>query len=144
MSRAVDSHSGPVTLPSRRHSRGFTLLEALAALMLVVIVLPVAMRGLSLAVQAGSLSRNRDLAAAMAEGKLAELISEDNWQTAARSGAFDPAIWGDHAARFTWRLDVANWKDAAMRALAVEVLWQQRGEEQRVTLTTVVPAGEEG
>ena len=49
---------------------GFTLVEVLASLALVAVILPVAMEGVSLAVGAAGLARDRIEAASLAETKL--------------------------------------------------------------------------
>ncbi|MFW6059137.1 MAG: prepilin-type N-terminal cleavage/methylation domain-containing protein [Phycisphaeraceae bacterium] len=123
-------------------SAGFTLIEALAALMLVAIVLPVVMHGLSAATQVGSFSRNQDLATAMAEAKLAELVAGDDWQSAPRQGSFDREQWGAHADRFTWQLETADWDNPSTRQLTIEVFWAQRGRSESVRLTTLAIADE--
>ncbi len=73
----------------RNHSpRGFTLIEALAAMLLVAIVLPVVMRGISMATRAGSSAKLQTQAASLAQSKLAELIATRSWKTGDTSGQF--------------------------------------------------------
>lgn len=126
----------------RRHrAGGLTLLELLAALLLVAVVLPVVMRGLSMATQVGSIARFRGEALALAEAKLAEVIATQAWSTGDATGEFDKA-WIKHVDRYTWELLVDEWSDTSMRHLTVNVHWTQRGREQTVSLATVVAVEE--
>src|SRR5260370_36095537 len=74
---------------SREFGSGFTLVEVLAALMLLAIVLPVAMRGISMATALASSAKHRDEAAVLAKSKLDELVATHAWQSQALSGNFD-------------------------------------------------------
>lgn len=129
----------PARVPGATAGKGFTLLEVLAALLLVAVVLPVVMAGLSQAVQMGSLTRWRSQAAALAETKLAEVIANEDWQRGDAHGQFDDT-WGERASRFTWQLRVTQWQDPSMRELAVDVQWQQRSQTQQVSIATVIHA----
>ena len=55
--------------------RGFTLIEVLAAMAIIALVLPVAMRAISLATRLGGEARRRSEAAELARLKLDDLIS---------------------------------------------------------------------
>jgi general secretion pathway protein I len=120
--------------------RGFTLIEVLAALLLAGIVLPVAMRGASLATGAAEVARRRTEASSLARSKLSELVSTGDWQTAAgRAGDFGPD-WPD----YRWSASVNRWTQtkADLRQLDVEVRWDARGGGiQTVTLSTLVYPG---
>lgn len=136
-------------LPPTRRCRGragskraaFTLIEVLAALMLIAVVLPVVMNALSAATRAGSLSRSRDVAVTLAEARLAEIVAEGTWQTRSRARPFDASA-GPDAERYTWTLEARDWHDPQLTALTIEVRWEQHGRERVQRLTTVVPAEE--
>jgi type II secretory pathway pseudopilin PulG len=113
--------------------RAFTLVEALATLVLVAIILPVAMRGISLAIAAASHARHQVQASALAEAKLAELVATASWQEADLAGDFG----GDHPG-YAWAADVTEREEAALRQLDVHVVWVERGAERAVTLSTLV------
>ena len=68
----------------RRGPRGFSLIEVLAALMLVAIVLPVAMRGLSMASRQASVAARRSQATMLAERQLNEILAHHTGQTIER------------------------------------------------------------
>ena len=124
---------------SRGHRRpAFTLLEVLAALMLVAIVLPVAMRGISLATRTASHTARRARAAALAETKLTETLIDGSWQNGASEGDF-----GSDQPDYRWRLDVREWLETTFQELEVRVEWTEHGVDRYVSLTTLVPTGSE-
>ncbi|MCY3023879.1 MAG: prepilin-type N-terminal cleavage/methylation domain-containing protein [Planctomycetota bacterium] len=119
---------------ARRH-RGFTLMEVLAAAVLVAIVMPAAMHGISVAASLANVARHRTEAAALAQSKLGELQATRGWQTGNLSGDFGP----EHP-EFRWSADLVAWEPGTLQQLDVTVLWNSRGREQRVTLSTLVDA----
>jgi len=124
--------------PARR-AAAFTLLEVLAALMLMAIVLPVVLRGIALATQLGSYTRFHDQAVSLAEAKLAECLVNEDWQDGDATGAFDDEdLWGTGASRYTWEQQVDDWETSTIKQITIHVIWTQRNQEQVVTLTTLV------
>lgn len=129
--------------PRIRTSGGFTLLEVLAALMLMAVVLPVVISALGSSTRAGSLTKSRDVALALAESKLAEAVVDGSWRTMPRQGTFDTdADFGSGVERFAWTLHMRDWNDPGLRELVVEVHWDQRGRAWTQRLATVVRAEE--
>ena len=132
--------------PARAHSpratrrAGFTLVETLAALLLVAIVIPVVMRGVTLATGAASASKRRTEAASLAQSKLSELLATERWRGGVLAGQFGPAD-GHNAGDYGWRAEVAPWTEPYLKELAVRVSWDRAGVEQSVTLTTLVYEG---
>ena len=122
--------------------RAFTLVEVLAALLLIAIVLPVVMQGISLATGAASSAKRRTEAASLAQSKLAELVATEGWRTGVLSGQFD-AFDGDGAHHYGWRGEVGNWTEPYVKQLQVYVTWTGAGggEEEWVRLTTLVYEG---
>lgn len=118
----------------------FTLVEVLAALLLVAIVLPVVMQGISLATGAASSAKRRTQAASLAQSKLGELVATENWRTGVLSGRFD-AFDGDDAAQYGWRGDLTAWTEPYVKQLQVHVTWDAPGGEEWVTLSTLVYEG---
>lgn len=126
------------TEPAHR-AAAFTLLEVLAALMLLAIVLPVVMRGIGMATQMGAYTRFHDQAVGLAEARLAECIANEEWQDGDASGDFsDASLWGNDASRFTWEQQVDDWESASIKQITIHVIWTQRNREQVVTLSTLV------
>lgn len=120
----------------RRHSRGFTLIEALAAVVFVGIVLPVVMRGFSLATQLGEAAKRRAEAATLAHSVMSELAITRAWQTGTLSGDF-----GDDHPEYHWQAELKAWDDSTMLELDIHVLWNSAGNEQRITVSTLVDQG---
>lgn len=121
----------------------FTLVEVLAALVLVAIILPVAMRGISLATAAAGEARRQTEAGSLAEAKLNELLATGGWQGSDLAGDFRPD-WPD----YQWAAELLQWEGAgsqtatpSLRQLSVSVAWTSRGRPRAVTLTTLVYSG---
>ena len=127
---------GAMAFRQRLQAEAFTLVETLATLTLVAIILPVAMRGISLATSAASLARRQAEAGSLAEAKLNEMIATDAWQTANLSGDF-----GLDGPDYRWSADVRDWQGATLRQLSVSVTWTARGKPRAVTLSTLVYNG---
>ena len=117
----------------------FTLVEILATLVLVAIILPVAMSGISLALSVADESRRETEAASLAQNKMAEIIACELWQTASLAGDFSPD-WPE----YRWAALVTQWQGTQLRQLDVQVLWNHRGKDRSVTLTTLVYTGNSG
>lgn len=116
---------------------GLTLVECIAALLIIAIILPVAMRGISLCVRLASDVRHRTEATDLARAKMNELIVSNEWQSADLRGDF----LADHnIPDYTWTASTETWSDPSMLQLDVEVAWPVRTGTSRVHLTTLVPA----
>src|SRR5687768_1952130 len=121
-------------LPHARASRGgFTLPEVLATLLLVAIVLPSVMQGISLATAAAGTARQRSEATALAESKLNELVATNQWQSGGLSGDF-----GEQWREYSWQAEVQSWVEPSARQLQVHVVWTARGRNYDVALSTLV------
>lgn len=125
-----------MTRAARRFKRSaaFTLVEVLATLVLAAIILPVAMRGISMATAAAGETKRRSEAAALADAKLAELVVTGDWQGSEMSGEFL-----DDRSGYRWSAEVSDWEDPTVRQLAVSVEWSARGSRREVTVVTLVP-----
>ncbi len=126
--------------PSRSRRRGgFTLVEVLATLMLMAIVLPAVMKGVSLATAAASTARRRNEATGLAEEKLAEIIATDEWQKSSLSGDF-----GSDWPGYQWQATVQSWPEdtsgAGIQEVDLRVSWIARNSEDSITLTTLTYA----
>ena len=121
---------------ARHPARGFTLVEVLAALILVALVLPAAMQGVSLATQASADAHRRQQAAALAHDKLSELIVTGGWSSASTEGDF-----GEDYPTYRWTLTVEDWEGFTTRRVTVQVLWESRGMERTLSMSTLVYAG---
>lgn len=119
---------------------GFTLLEVLACLLLVVVVLPVTLQAISRSVQGGSSARAWTLATGLAESRLAEVVADGSWSTGDASGGFEESLWGEGSERCEWTLEVNDWLGETAKELRMSVRWTQFGREETVSLVTVVVA----
>lgn len=116
----------------RRRQRAFTLVEVLAALTLVAIILPAAMKGISLATATAGLAKREMVAVSLAETKLAELLATGEWQNGNVFGDFG-AEWPD----YRWTVEVTDWEGPALREVRISVAWRTRGADRSVTLATL-------
>jgi prepilin-type N-terminal cleavage/methylation domain-containing protein len=116
---------------------GFTLVEVLATLALIGIVIPVSMRGVTLAVQAASHAKHQAAAATLAESKLSELVAQGDWSFGAGSGDF-----GTDWPGYQWACTTANPDpNVNVTEVAVTVTWTERGQQRDVNVATFVYAG---
>lgn len=118
-----------------RVRRGVTLIEVLATIVLMGIVLPVAMRGVSLALSAASTARHRTEATSLAESKMGELLATGEWQYGGTAGDF-----GQEWPGYEWSAETGQWDSNVtdVTQLLVRVTWTARGERQKVDLYTLV------
>jgi prepilin-type N-terminal cleavage/methylation domain-containing protein len=118
-----------------RHA-GFTLVEVLVTIALAATILPVAMKGISLATNLASQAKRQAEAATLAEMKLAEVVATSSWQTGEVEGDFSPE-WPD----YRWSVELSDWQDPAMQEITVNVTWTQRGTQREVSVTTLTYTG---
>jgi prepilin-type N-terminal cleavage/methylation domain-containing protein len=120
--------------------RAFTLPEVLAALVLIGLVLPAVMKGVSLSMAAADDARKRVEAISLAETKLSEMTaaasSATSSQSAATSGAFGPE-WP----AFRWEAS-SQAVETDLTEIRVRVSWTGRGLQRSVELASFayVPA----
>ncbi len=116
----------PMTQSGRARGGGFTLIEVLATVMLLAIVLPAVMKGISAASGAASIARQRTEASGLAEAKLAELVTTGTWQGGVLSGDF-----GADAPDYRWQATVQAWPQdtttAGLQEIDLRVTWPSRG-----------------
>jgi general secretion pathway protein I len=116
--------------------RGFTLIEVLVAMLLIAIVIPAVMRGISTATGMATVTRMRTEAAGLAQSKLGEIIATGDWQNGALSGNFG-SDWPD----YRWEASTQPWPGdttgANLTQVDVRVIFNVRGHEQTVTLSSM-------
>ena len=116
-------------------SRAFTLVEVLAALLLMAIIIPVTMEGMSVASRIGVLGQRKAAAMRVAERVLNELIVEGQTQHASASGT---AVDGDTS--YPWAVRVESWTEDAMQQMTVTVQFTVQGSVYDISTTTLLPA----
>lgn len=122
---------------TRRRSRGFTLPEVLATLVIVGIVLPVAMRGITVSMRAAGEARHKTEAGQLAQQKLNELLL-DRSSSSSFSGSGD---FGETFPEYKWESTSGTASlntTTEVDEVAVTVKWTAQGAERSVTLTTLV------
>lgn len=118
-----------------RRRRGLTLVEVLASLLMMAIVIPVAMEGMSIASRAGLLAQRKATAMRVAERVLNELLIEGQILQNSSSGT---AVDGDTS--YPWTMRIENWSEDAMQQLTVAVTFVVQGNPYEVAVTTLLPA----
>ena len=132
---------------SRSHSRlrprrGFTLIEVLAAMALTSIVLPVAMRGISVCANTAADAKHRAEATGLAEAKLNELLATQQYQGGVMAGDFG-TDWPD----YHWSAELVNWAPVnavdngngnTISELDLHIIWAGRDGERSLTQSTLV------
>jgi prepilin-type N-terminal cleavage/methylation domain-containing protein len=120
-----------------RTRRAFTLVEVLATLALIGIVIPVALRGVTLSLNAASHAKHQAEAATLAETKLSEVVAQGDWSFGNSSGEFGP----DWPA-YRWACETTNPDpNVNVTEVTVTVTWTERGSERAATIATFVYAG---
>ena len=125
---------------SQKLPKAFTLVEVLATILLISIVIPVAMKGITLSTRLASHSKRQIQAVYLAQSKLAELIASQNWKNSSKSGNFG-SDWLD----YEWQLESAEWEIESVYQLDLRVSWDKvtRLEKRSVSLSTLVYDSEE-
>ena len=120
----------------QRRRGGFTLIEVLAATLLIAIVLPSVMQGISVATRAATSARYRNEATTLAQEKLSEISTTNAWQSGNLSGDFSPD-WP----RYQWAATVQAWPGdltgAGLQEIDLRVSWLDRDRQDSITLTTI-------
>jgi prepilin-type N-terminal cleavage/methylation domain-containing protein len=112
--------------------RGFTLIEVLATMVLLAIVLPVAMRGVSVSLAAASSAQHRAEAASLGEAKLNSMVATGEWSNTAPSGDFG-ADWSG----YQWTLQTQA-RDFNTTEVMLTVTWTERGTQRSLPISTLV------
>jgi BirA family biotin operon repressor/biotin-[acetyl-CoA-carboxylase] ligase len=132
--QAVIKWPNDLLAPDGRRKLAGILVEVLATMAIVAIVLPVAMRGISIATTLASITRQRGEAIALAESKLNELqTTTGEWQNGVLAGDF-----GEQWPMYRWEAYIDSWDEADFEQLHVAVIWTSRGADRQVILSTLV------
>ena len=135
-SHASSLGTGCSTSPvSFRSSHAFTLVEVLAALLMMAIVVPVAMEGMSVASRVGILGQRKAAAMRVAERLLNELVIENQLQQSSSGGTIT-----DGDTSYPWTMRTETWSEDAMLQMTVTVNFVLRGNTYDVSLSTLLPS----
>ncbi len=122
-----------------RRRRGFTLVEVMAAMVLLAIVLPTAIQGTILCMNLATNARMQVQAASLAQAKLSELAATKMIDEAMQTGDF-----GEQWPQYRWLATVQPWDDPRLVELDVSVVWNRKGKDYDVTVSTLVYDGATG
>ncbi len=121
------------TLTNNRCRYAFTLIEVLAALLLLAIVIPVALEALHTASLAGDVAARKGEAARVADMVLNQSLISTNWNMGTQTGTLN-----DGGRQFEWTLDSQSWPtDSAMQLLTAQVQFSVLGRNYSVQLSTL-------
>jgi len=115
----------------RADRSAFTLIEVLATMLLMAIVLPVTMRGVSLSVAAAGTARHLAEASMLGEAKLNEWVVTGDFATAGSLGDF-----GDDWPAYAWTIQTTS-REYGLTEVTLTVSWQERGQVKTLVLTTL-------
>ena len=123
-----------------KRSGGFTLVEALASLMLLAVVLPFVVRGVNLSARSAADYDRKATAMMLAQTMMEEAILTEAWQFGDSSGEFDDSF-GTDSERYTWSLTSSDWQSSDYLELTLTVFWNSGAGQKSVQLKTVVYTG---
>ncbi len=121
---------------ARRRGSGFTLAEVLAALLFMVIVIPVALQGLRVASMAGEVGQRKMVAARIGNKVLNELKVTGQLFNTGQSGVVQ-----DHGLSYHWTVKNQSWTEdtlSQMSMATVTVSFPAQGRSYEVHLSTLV------
>ena len=124
-------------LVRRRRSRGFTFVELLATVVLLAIVLPTVMGGISMCLSMAGAARQEAQASSLAYGKLMQLVAEGTWQQ-------DASLAGDFGTEqpgYRWTAEVSDWDSTVLKQIDVTVWWRHRNRDRSVVISTLAYTG---
>jgi prepilin-type N-terminal cleavage/methylation domain-containing protein len=140
----IQSPNKPPVRRARR-SAGFTLVEVLVAIALMLVVLPAAMRGVMIAARAGEQARHRTEASALATSKLQEILATQEWESGGTlSGDFSQEGYPD----YIWQAELSTWNQAGfnpqdiqpqtLQQLDLKVSWKRGNRTDSLAVSTLV------
>ncbi len=113
--------------------RAFTLVEVLAALLLMAIIIPVATEGMAVASRAGVTGQRKSTAMRIAESVLNELIVQGEAQQGTASGN---RVEGE--INYPWTMKSETWSEDAMLHMTVTVTFTVQGSNYDVSASTLI------
>jgi len=120
----------------------FTLAEALAALVVAAVLIPVVTHAVLTANRASRVAHRSETAARLADAALQRLVTTGDWENSDPQGDFD-----EHPG-FRWELTVEDWPEddeqtTALTVLRMDVLFVVQNEQLSVGVTTLIEGNRE-
>lgn len=122
----------------RRTRAGFTLVEALAALLFMAIVIPVAVKGLQIASLTGEVAARKASAARIADRLLSENALSPSTQTANQNGIVE-----EGSLTYKYQIRSQTWLVQTMRLVTAEVSFTAQGKPYEVHFSTLVDTSQQ-
>jgi len=116
-----------------RRACGFTFVEILAALVFLAILVPAVVEGITISNRASVIAERSAIATELAQNKLTELTLNGAWVSADSRADF-----GEDWPGYRWELTQSTWDMDAMTVLTVKAFFTVQGQEQSVSLSTLV------
>ena len=116
----------------------FTIVETLAAMLVIAIVIPVAIAGMRMTSRAESSAYRREIAARLGNNMLQEMVATEAWEGSESSGDF-----GEDYPNYSWELEVLDWADdTPLKHLTITVFYPVQGTDHSLTLDVLVQSEE--
>jgi len=112
-------------------TRSFTLAEVLAAVVVVALVVPVAVRGIAMARQLTGDDVRLEQAARLADEKLNELVAIGDWQGSEDEGVFEDAP------DYSWTVETEDFDDEGETPLTVVTVTVSMTDAVRATAVSL-------
>ena len=118
---------------------GFTLAEVLAALLLMAIIIPVALEGMSVISRSAILGQRKVAAMRVAERVLNEQVAVIEQGQAIQTSATGVETDGDQT--YPWTMQTEPWPEDTMTQMTVEVTFTMRGSTFQMKASTLFDPG---
>jgi type II secretory pathway pseudopilin PulG len=114
--------------------RGFTLVEALAAIAVMMIIIPVVLQGFVLADSIAKVTKQTSDATVLAQSQMERIIATEDWMSGSTGG--DETI---EPIRYHWDAILSDYNgQQGLQTLKVTVTWDWHGRVRTVELATLV------
>jgi hypothetical protein len=108
-------------------------MEVLITILMIALIIPIAMKGISIATSVSSDSKRKLEATILAENRMAEILIGKEWHNNSESGNFS-----NEYSQYRWQMNTSDWGEDRLKQIALKVSWEQHGREKNVTLYTLV------
>ena len=119
----------------RQGSGGFTLIEVLAAMLMMAIIVPVALEGMSVVSRAAVLGQRKAAAMRVAERVLDEELAVIAQGQPIPTSGNGTETDGDTA--YPWTMQTENWSQDSMTQMTVRITFIVQGNSYEMTLSTL-------
>lgn len=112
---------------------GFTLIEVLTAMLFMAVVIPVAVRAMTISNRSGIVAERKRVAMRLADTILTESVLTESWRDGEVQGDFEGEWPG-----YSWVIEDDVWEEDTMRVITAEVFFEVQGREYSVRISTLV------